>query len=843
MKGYPTSYAGMFREHGEGPMVARIEIPLIQRDYAQGRRDQRVNDIRTTFVEDLHQALTEDDTTIGLDFIYGEVNDGTFEPLDGQQRLTTLFLLHWYLAFRRGPLGDPQPWTEFTYATRPSARLFCERIVENPPPPDLSGPPSLWIKDQSWYLYPWRFDPSIDAMLVMADAIADRFQNDDPDASWERLKDEADPAVWFQLLPIDEMGSAEDLYIKMNSRGKPLTDFEAFKARLGQTIAHARRAEEFGRKIDGAWADLLWPYRGDNDIVDDEFMNYFAFVLEICEWREGRSRSDAPIRPERRAQELFGENNPRHREHLAFFFDALDVWADEPDIRATFEAFFTISASTPGIRLFGASPQVNLFRACCERYGATRGTVRAYSLTDTQLLYATLVHRIHRTPDAARRLRQLRNVNEASQFELRVQNMPKLIAEVEDFMRSGSLDALATFNQNQVADEHDKQEFLAEHPELEPAIQQLEDQPILRGTLAAFDLDAATVAPRAAAFEAAFAPEHWPALTGALLATGEYQRDFARSDYHLFGSPATESVWRAVLVDRGDRASLARTRAVLASFLDTLAASNDPVGAQLEAIVERFVEDCLAHAALDWRYYLVRYPWMREGNSGIYYGADHALGYELTMLRKSVQRSWYRDPYLYAIWRESGSPQDVTDPRSPGGGTGPWFIGYSTDERWMRLERSGTGIRSVPTGIAVQPPAAEEHRITFESVCQQHTDVDQTAVDPLLAVAQRQRNGALVDTEDRVQKAASFLRELIAAGLDAHAFELVPPRPTPALRSVVHRAATILSQPAPCATRDSLATDLLRPYREEPPTATRAWLLLVVRTGLLVCSAVSRRCA
>jgi hypothetical protein len=60
----------------------------------------------------------------------------------------------------------------------------------------------------------------------------------------------------------------------------------------------------------------------------------------------------------------------------------------------------------------------------------------------------------------------------------------------------------------------------------------------------------------------------------------------------------------------------------------------------------------VAGAELNWRCYLLRYPCMREGNSGIYYGADHALGYELTMLRKNVQHSWYRDPYLSAIWRE-----------------------------------------------------------------------------------------------------------------------------------------------------------------------------------------------
>ena len=45
-------------------------------------------------------------------------------------------------------------------------------------------------------------------------------------------------------------------------------------------------------------------------------MRYFDFVIEVCEWREDRIRGDEPTRPEQRAQELFGENNPRHREHL-----------------------------------------------------------------------------------------------------------------------------------------------------------------------------------------------------------------------------------------------------------------------------------------------------------------------------------------------------------------------------------------------------------------------------------------------------------------------------------------------------------------------------------------------
>jgi hypothetical protein len=760
VKGYPTSYADMFQPRPARDLeFTSVKIPLIQRDYAQGRCDPAVTDIRDTFLESLHEALT-DGRPIDLDFVYGEVNDGTFEPLDGQQRLTTLFLLHWYVAFRAGRLGEPHPWTEFTYATRLSARLFCERIIEHPPPADLSGSLSRWIQDQSWYLHLWRVDPTIQGMLVMLDAIAARFEDDDPDALWARLADETEPAVSFQLLPIDEMGSAEELYIKMNSRGKPLTPFETFKARLGQTIAHTGRQDEFGHKIDGAWADLLWNYRGDNDIVDDEFMKYFAFVLEICEWREGNS--DAPTRPELRAQELFGEENPRHREHLEFFFEALDVWTREQGPEATFEAFFTTSASTPGIRLFGV-PRVNLFESCCERYGDYRGKTRRYSLANTLLLYATLVHRIHGTADPARRLRRLRNLNEASTDELRVENMPKLIAEVDEFIQHGSLDALSTFNRNQVADERRKQAFLVQHPECETAVDALEDQSILRGTLAAFDLDAATIEARAAAFDAAFAREHWPMLTGALLAIGEYQHDLARWDYHLFGSPSTEGVWRELLVGRGDRESLARTAAVLATLLDLLAASPDPVEVKLQAIINRFVTDREAGRELDWRYYVVRYPCMREGDSGIYYGANGTLGYQMTMLRKTVQRSWFRDPYLYAIWREADSPDEVTDPRNSR--SGPWFYGYSTTERWMRLEKSYTGMQSVPRGIAVQPPPAGEHRSALEAVCRQHTHLVETDTGWLLEIEQKERHGALVDTENRVERAASLLRELVTAGL------------------------------------------------------------------------------
>jgi uncharacterized protein with ParB-like and HNH nuclease domain len=72
----------------------KILIPVIQRDYAQGRIDAKATEIRNNFLSAIIDNLISNESApLLLDFIYGSTaDDNTFTPLDGQQRLTTLFL-------------------------------------------------------------------------------------------------------------------------------------------------------------------------------------------------------------------------------------------------------------------------------------------------------------------------------------------------------------------------------------------------------------------------------------------------------------------------------------------------------------------------------------------------------------------------------------------------------------------------------------------------------------------------------------------------------------------------------------------------------------------------------
>lgn len=300
----------------------KIEIPIIQRDYAQGRKS--TTEVRKEFLDVLLDRL-EKDIPIDLDFVYGslgEQNKSLFIPLDGQQRLTTLFLLHWYLSHK----DDHQDIFEttfmsggksrFTYETRTSSSEFCNALCrsqfewDNLLPPDIGFGNALskTIQDSEWYVRSWDHDPTIQSMLNMLDAIHHKFS--ETEGFFDKLTHSSSPIVTFQFLnPLGLMRS-DDLYIKMNSRGKQLSPFENFKAKLEQFIGTIPSEEDetysftfegntlpvtmreyFSHKIDADWANLFWNYKGSSKVFDTQLLSFIRVVAtnhfaSVCNFAE-----------------------------------------------------------------------------------------------------------------------------------------------------------------------------------------------------------------------------------------------------------------------------------------------------------------------------------------------------------------------------------------------------------------------------------------------------------------------------------------------------------------------------------------------------------------------------
>jgi len=320
-----------------------IEIPPIQRDYAQGRKSEKIDNIRTKFINSMHKSLKNNEP-LRLDFIYGKIYgirneeehrrnkqaidsllrsvkdyassiDLTFNeldirdkspnkedliyliPLDGQQRLTTLFLLHWYLlkrldlkenlvVLKRLDLKENlELLKRFKYKTRKSSLSFINLICSDTTI-DFNKSLDEAVKDLENFSNTWLDDPTVASILVVLKAIHEIFKSEsDEDIAtyWERLT--IDKIIFFDFLNLKDFNLSDELYVKMNARGKQLSDFENFKAWLfGEIESKPQLQNEIGveylEQFDIQWNDIFWNSKKSDDFESDGvYFNYFKLLF------------------------------------------------------------------------------------------------------------------------------------------------------------------------------------------------------------------------------------------------------------------------------------------------------------------------------------------------------------------------------------------------------------------------------------------------------------------------------------------------------------------------------------------------------------------------------------
>ena len=254
-----------------------ILIPLLQRDYVQGGSE----DVIGPFID----ALIEKECD--LTYIYGYEENDCFVPVDGQQRLTTLWLLHLYLfAFK-------QRTNEFNitmkFISREFAEDFCESLHANIESlfkkKDVVDFDKLII-DQSWFISSWLSNATVKNMLGTLRLLYQKITTENLQRIWDNVVNEENSTITFAFLQMDQdNGLDDDIYIKMNGRGRKLSAFENLKSFMDEHVTNLPFSDTWKESMDNEWTDLFWQNRNKSqehpEEIDDEQLALFNNLLII----------------------------------------------------------------------------------------------------------------------------------------------------------------------------------------------------------------------------------------------------------------------------------------------------------------------------------------------------------------------------------------------------------------------------------------------------------------------------------------------------------------------------------------------------------------------------------
>lgn len=669
----------------------KITIPIIQRDYVQGRKSKEVESVRQEFLKVLFNSLKTSEP-VELDFIYGTVtNRNHFSPLDGQQRLTTLFLLYWYIALKEEKLkSNEETFKRFTYETRTSSKLFCQLIVTLSDIDLNKGSLSNQILNESGFYIGWMNDQTVMSMLRMLDTIH-YFANEYaiPNGLFEHMTSNA--PITFQFIDLDTFQLEDSLYIKMNARGKPLTPFENFKARFQHYLESIKfkDAEEFLHKMDTNWSDYFWKHKQEE--YDQSFLQFFYVVMcnQLARFHTNR---DAVYQMTNQGENISLEE----LETLGFDHEA---WLT--DIHDTLESLCSLNAITEQASVIDLT---ELF---------SEAMSPSINYTNRLQVHAVISYLRHQGSDFSsfeRWMRFIRNItvntiyNRVEEYMQSIQSIDAIIQHVSrfDYYLAASDTKLSGFLGYQLDQERKKAKLILKDESWREKLALAEDYPYFEGdigflllhinrdeidSLTQFDMDEKLLEfeSRYKKAIAIFGPAKLKVpselLSRALLTFGEY---LLRSGYN-----------RSFLIEGFDRdiswKRFLRNKNV--TYLLELFKHISP-----KTVEQDLVKLTDQHTVTDWRKYFIDYPEIIAeccGNRRFIRFSDEK---DILLLSTTMTNGYCKEYYSYAVYAELKKRGISCEYQESVGAFG---------EKYVELKQSGYTLNFVDGFFEIYKPGDE----------------------------------------------------------------------------------------------------------------------------------------
>ena len=264
-----------------------VIIPDLQRDYCWGNHE---NGLVLGFIDSLIKQYKEqkaDELNLGLFYGY-ETPSNHIQLCDGQQRITTLFLLLGMLNHRTGMFhnnlisdfeyryDDREPY--LSYAIRESSLYFIRDLAYN----FFTGNSIDCvdsIRKADWYFADYDLDPSVQSMLAALktiEGILGKLDNSFISGFGDYLLNK----LTFQYYDMETRENGEETFVVINTTGEPLTGAQNLKP----LVISAEINKEF-KDLPVRWEELenwFWKKRSNgNDTSDvglEEFLRWVAMI-------------------------------------------------------------------------------------------------------------------------------------------------------------------------------------------------------------------------------------------------------------------------------------------------------------------------------------------------------------------------------------------------------------------------------------------------------------------------------------------------------------------------------------------------------------------------------------
>ena len=519
----------------------------------------------------------------------------------------------------------------------------------------------------------------------------------------------------------EEFRLTDELYIKMNARGKQLTSFECYKADLTRALRKIGEqdvpcsykgkplsyADYFAFKVDNEWLDLF--YHGEIDGLDERMYGFIQNIAKLCFFLDpenAKKNVDAFTYWDSVNVFLRRDNAPR----LISILDLFERIQAKQPLR---DFFATL---TPSIRFLEENGEEDpasvkdLFRESCDK-NASVNLVLLLALSH----YMEKYQLVEATEELQDYLRVLRNLlwGERQRDKMRYQSNVRINSLLTYWgwieplaSREQVLDAIKNSGEVFSKKLHQRVDFILKYPELKPLIGELEDHPLLAGQLGIFDLDldANEFKRQAEAFKQIFdpafcAPKHTSKLIIRALVASGYPGVQGKNvwggyrDTWFFGGNGR---WSTVLSIKEYEQS--EQRKAIRQLLSQFAGGTGDTKERLQRIIDAYLESEDAKRR-GWRYYFVKYPEFYSGDTNFFAWDNReetadAYVDSLKSFSSNPLIGYHANAYVQVVWRLVGGGDTHCRPE--------WVQG-AKDSR-LHLLRSDIYIEYTPEGWRIDLP-------------------------------------------------------------------------------------------------------------------------------------------